>query len=251
MNVEKTLIEQFGKNISLETIDAQTYRLYLPIFHEDGDMLSIYITKDDISGEYFVHDYGNTLMRVSYTFDFDSDHKRKVLTDIVKSFSGQLDGEDLVLKTYNQNLAQTVLQYTQLVAKVSNIDILRRETVRSLFYDELASYVNESFLKFSPIPKYNPIPNRTDLVADWAFNTKNKALYLFGVKDNSKAKDVTICCLEFWKASLSFSSLVIYEDFYSLSKNQQIRLTNVADKQFMTLDDFKTDGANYFERILA
>ena len=251
MDIEKALVQQFGNNISFETIDAHTNRLYLPAFHEDGDMLSIYITKDDLTGEYLVHDFGNTLMRLSYTFDMESEHKRKVLSDVVASFSGQLSDDDLLLKTYNQNLAQTVLQYVQLIAKVSNIDILRREVIRSLFYEELANYIEENFSNFSPRPQYVPIQNRTDLVADWAFNTKNKPLFLYGVKDNSKAKDVTICCLEFWKASLPFSSIIIYDDFYSLSKNQQVRLTNVADKQFMSLNDFKSDGLNYFQRVLA
>lgn len=251
MDVEKALVQQFGKDISLETIDARTHRLYIPAFHEDGDMLSVYITKDDPTGEYLVHDFGNTLLRLSYTFDVSSDHRRRILSDIVKSSNGQFDGDDLLLKTCNRNLAQTVLQYIQLVAKVSNMDILRREVVRSLFYEELGDYIEKSFSKFSPRPQYAPVPNRTDLVADWAFRTQDRPLFLYGVKDNNKAKDVTICCLEFWRAALPFSSVVIYEDFYSLSKNQQIRLTNVADKQFMTLEDFKSDGAQYFERIFA
>lgn len=251
MNIEKALIEQFGKNIHLETLDEFTYRLYLPVFHEDGDMLSIYISKDPASDEFIIHDFGNTLMRLSYTFDLKSNHKQEILDNIVKSSFGYFDDDELLLKTHNQNLAQTVLQYTQLVSKVSNMDILRRETIRSLFYEELNEYVESSFSNFSPTPHYAPIQNRTDLVVDWSFTIKDKPLFLYGVKDNNKAKEVTICCLEFWKASLPFSSIIIYEDFYSIGKNEQTRLTNVADKQFITFDDFKSEGINYFERLSA
>lgn len=251
MNIEQTLIEQFGQNIYLEPLDSATYRLYLPVFHEDSDMLSVYISNDPNSGEYIVHDFGNTLMRLSYSFDIDSRHKQEILNNIIKSYSAELIDDDIQMKTFHQNIAHTVLQYTQLVAKVSNLEILRRETIRSMFYDDLSSFINEGLSKYTPIRDYKPIAKRNDLSVDWAIASDNKPLFLYGVKDNNKAKEVTICCLEFWKAQLPFSSIIVYEDFYSIGKNEQTRLLNITDKQFITLNDFKNDGLNYLQRISA
>ena len=251
MNIEQTLIEQFGQNIYLEPLDSATYRLYLPVFHEDDDMLSIYISSDPNSSEYIVHDFGNTLMRLSYSFNIDSQHKQEVLNNIIKSYSADLIDDDMQMKTFHQNIAQTVLQYTQLVAKVSNLEILRRETIRSMFYDDLSSFISEGLSKYTPIRDYKPIAKRNDLSVDWAITSDNKPLFLYGVKDNNKAKEVTICCLEFWKAQLPFSSIIVYEDFYSIGKNEQTRLLNATDKQFITLNDFKDEGLNYLQRISA
>jgi hypothetical protein len=42
---------------------------------------------------------------------------------------------------------------------------------------------------------------------------------------------------------------MIHEDFETgLSKKDQKRITNAADKQFTTLDDFKKDAEGYFAR---
>lgn len=251
MNIEQSIIEQFGKNVYLEPLDKYTYRLYLPVFHEDEDMLSIYISKDTNSSEFIVHDYGNTLLRLSYSFNLDSDHKNEILNNIISSYGAILAEDDIQMKTYHQNIAQTVLQYTHLVAKVSNIEILRRETVKSLFYENLSDFIQTELNEYSPIHMYKPIIKRDDLAADWAINSSHKPFYLFGVKDNRKANDVTICCLEFWKARLPFNSIIIYEDFQSIGRTEQTRLTNVADKQFTSLDDFKSDGAQYIKRFSA
>lgn len=249
MNIEQYLIEQFGNKIHLETLDPKTFRLYIPAFHEDGDMMSIYITQNKDS--FTVRDFGNTLMRLSYTFDFNTKYKQEILTGIICSSRAELDGDEILLQSSGTDLYPSILQYIQVVSKVSNMDILRRETVKTLFYEHLSDFVHADLSQYNPASKLYPVPSRQDLAVDWVFQAGKKPIFLYGVRDSSKAKDVTICCLEFLRASLTFSSIVVYEDFYSLTKNEQIRLTNVADKQFMSFDDFKSDGRQYIERAIA
>ncbi|MCX6154136.1 MAG: hypothetical protein NT007_08250 [Candidatus Kapabacteria bacterium] len=93
-----------------------------------------------------------------------------------------------------------------------------------------------------------PIADRDDLEADWEFRPNGHPVYLFGVKDSSKARLSTISCLEYQKANLKFRSLIVHEDFEKLPKKDRSRLTNACDKQFTSLDEFKNHTFEYLER---
>ena len=62
--------------------------------------------------------------------------------------------------------------------------------------------------------------------------------YLFGVRGNDKAKNVTIALLEFQQAKLSFISLVVHENIEDLGRRERQYLTKNADTQYPQLDDF-------------
>lgn len=98
MDILAVLREQLGKQTYLEELEPGVSRLYIPLFHEDGDMLSIYIDSQS-NNQILIRDYGNTLMRVSYTFDINTEHKKKVLYDIIKSNNGSLDDGEIIYAT--------------------------------------------------------------------------------------------------------------------------------------------------------
>ncbi|PIY49002.1 MAG: hypothetical protein COZ06_15110, partial [Armatimonadetes bacterium CG_4_10_14_3_um_filter_66_18] len=73
-------------------------------------------------------------------------------------------------------------------------------------------------------------------------------LYLFGVKDNSRARLATISCLEFQRNKLPFRSMVVHEDFDKIGRKDTTRLTSACDKQFTSLEDFRQNAVQYLER---
>jgi hypothetical protein len=74
------------------------------------------------------------------------------------------------------------------------------------------------------------------------------ALFLW-VKDDTKARLVTISCLEFQRRRLPFKSVMVHQDFESgISKKDRVLITNAADKQFTSLDNFRETGPQFFER---
>ncbi|MGI4805219.1 MAG: hypothetical protein ACRYFL_10635 [Janthinobacterium lividum] len=93
-----------------------------------------------------------------------------------------------------------------------------------------------------------PIPDRDDLEADYSFSPNGHPVYLFGVKDVGRARLATISCLEYQKANLNFRGWVVNEDFEKLPKKDRIRLTNTCDKQFTSLEEFKTKAKTFLER---
>lgn len=49
------------------------FKVLLPFFHEDGDMYDVFI--EEINDYIRISDYGLTMMKLSYNFEFDTDHK--------------------------------------------------------------------------------------------------------------------------------------------------------------------------------
>ncbi|MCK9590212.1 MAG: hypothetical protein M0Q93_12735, partial [Terrimicrobiaceae bacterium] len=83
---------------------------------------------------------------------------------------------------------------------------------------------------------------------DYSLPINGTSLYLFGVKDSSKARLTTISCLEFIRHKLPFRSLVVHEDFDALPRKDRSRLTSACDKQFTSLDDFRSGARQFLER---
>ena len=67
-------------------------------------------------------------------------------------------------------------------------------------------------------------PERDDLEVDYSFPLNGTSLYLFGVKDSSKARLTTISCLEFIRHSLPFRSVIVHEDFDALPRKDRSRI---------------------------
>lgn len=247
MELETTLKSKFGDIVSLHEIGKSKYQVYAPFFHEDGDMLSIYLEIQN--GDVVLRDYGNTLMRVSYTFDLDSQNKRNILNNIAKSNEGEIESGEVILRSKLDILPEAILKYSQIVSKVSNIDILRRETIKSLFYEQFAQIVHDSVKDHVVIKDYVPTSDK-DLTVDFAIKA-NRPIFLFGVNENTKASKVVITCLNFITQDIPFKSFIVHEDFDGLTTFNRNQITNAADKQFTSLDDFRVKGQQYLERELA
>jgi hypothetical protein len=135
------------------------------------------------------------------------------------------------------------------VAKVSNMQVFKREVVQSLFYETLGDFVKGTLSRFHPVEAYQPLPSRDDLDVDWRLNLRQRDIFLYGVRDNAKARLAALTCREFQFANIPFRSVIVHEDFGNgLSKKDQARITNVADKQFTSLSDFEQNAEKYFQR---
>ena len=77
---------------------------------------------------------------------------------------------------------------------------------------------------------------------DYQFDIGPRPLFLFGVKDNDKARLATISCLEFQRRRIPFKGVMVHQDFESgITKKDRTRITSASDKQFPSLDDFRRE----------
>jgi hypothetical protein len=245
------LRNQFNDRIRFVEKRSGIFQLIAPFYHEDGDMLEIYLEGLKENGKIRISDHGMTIMRLSYEYEIDTPNKRRIFEKMLaENRLLEKDGR-LYLEADLDVLYPSVLQFAQAVGKVSNMKLYKREVIKSLFYELLDEFINEQLVRFQPEPKVLPIPERDDLEVDYSFKGFPRPLYLFGVKDDTKARLTTISCLEFQRADIPFKSVAVHEDFEALSKKDRKRITSAADKQFVDLDDLTNHGEDYFDREAA
>jgi len=247
-------IEQLKKNVS--GIDFRLkrpgiYKVLVPFFHEDGDMYDIFLEESPVNPNLLrISDHGLTIMKLSYCFDFNTDNKKDVLNSIILQNRAKIENGEIYIEATPDIFQQCLYQLLQTLTKVSNVDILSRETIKSMFYDLLKEFVGVSFSAYEITEKYTPIANDENLMVDYRINAR-KPIFLYGVKDDSKASKVIINCLNYQKNDIPFRSLVVHEDLDGLTSFNKKQLINVSDKQFCTLEDFKAYGLAYIQRELS
>jgi len=247
----ETIIENiktnFNNQVKIEEKRKGIYQLYLPIYHEDGDMIDLFLVPSG-KDKYVLCDYGLTLQRLSYSYDVDTENKESILQRII--IENGLNDEDgnISLATRPNSIFNDIMQITQAYAKIGSMRYFKREVVESLFYEILDEYVKTELQEYKPKRKVLPIIERDDLEVDYQFSPNGHPVYLFGVKDATKARLSTISCLEFQAHNLDFKGWVVHEDFDKLPRKDKTRLTNACDKQFTSLNDFKSSVKSFLER---
>jgi hypothetical protein len=242
----KNITNSFNKRIEIKEKRKNLYQIFLPIYHEDGDMIDLFI--ESVDNKFILCDYGLTLQRLSYNYDIDTENKESILQKIITENELIEENGNIKLETKDNTIFNDIMHITQVYAKIGSMKYFKREVVENLFYEMLDDFITKELQEFKPKKKVNPIPERDDLEADYSFSPNGHDVYLFGVKDVAKARLATISCLEYRMQKLNFRGWVINEDFEKLPRKDRSRLTNTIDKQFTTLDDFKASAKEFLER---
>lgn len=243
------LSEQFNDHIQFREKRPGIWQLIAPLYHEDGDMLEIFLKSLDSDGRQVrISDYGMTLMRLSYSYEINTENRERILGRILSENNISEENGSLYIDSQNESLYPSILHFAQTIAKISNMQQFRREVIESLFYEQLAEFIEQNLQRFNPRRSLLPVEDRDDLEVDYAFNGSPRPNFLFGVKDTLKARLAAISCLEFQKRRIPFRSVIVHQDFESLPRKDRVRITSAADKQFPSLDDFKSKATEWFER---
>jgi hypothetical protein len=239
--------DSFNNRIIIKEKRPGIYQLFLPIYHEDGDMIDVFIEKKD-DRTVRISDYGMSIMRLSYTYEIDSDTKESILQRIISENKMIEKDGNIYYDSDVHNLYGDLLNACQTYMKVSSMRYFKREVVESLFYEMLDDFILSDLNDYEPKKNPFPIPDREDLEADYQLKLNDHSIFLFGVKGAAKARLASISCLEYQKNNLKFRSLIVHDDFEKLSKKDRSILTNACDKQFTTLKDFMRNARIYLER---
>lgn len=240
------LKEHFNDHVAFRRRRSNLLQIMVPIYHEDGDMVDIYLDESGPSAP-TVTDLGKTIMRLSYEYDLDTENKRRIFRQIVMEHGLEEDDGVLSLASQPAELYSSVLHLAYAAAKIGAMRYFGREVVASLFYEQLEEYIDAELSHFGPRKNYVPIPDRDDLETDYAFVDAGPVpVFLFAVKDSNKSRLAALSFLEYQRANLLYRGYVVHEDFASLPEKDRTRITSAADKQFTDLSDFKSHAGRLF-----
>ena len=118
--LKNILKASFHKEFSLEKKRNDIFQLFVPIYHEDGDMMDIFIRPND-SNHLIVCDYGMTLMRLSYTYEINTPYRENLIMRIIAENGAQFDNGNIFIKTTPELLFANIMQLSQVLTKISGM----------------------------------------------------------------------------------------------------------------------------------
>jgi len=235
-----SLLQSKSQNFDIYERKPGKYQLIVPIRHEDGDMVDIYLQESPRGEDYLrICDFGMALMRLSYSYDINSETRESIFNSILANNGVMAHEGNLYLDAKLNILYESILQFAGCSQKVCNMRYWSKERIRTNFYEDLKEYITSELRAYNPQPDKEPISGYDIISVDWSMNYNNRNFYLFGVHNNDKAKSAAISLLELQMAGLPFMSLVVHEEMEGLGGKERTYLTKNADKQYPTLDDFR------------
>ena len=146
----------FNGRVSIKEKRPGIYQLLLPIYHEDGDMVDIFIKQKE-NDKYTLCDFGLTLQRLSYTYDIDSENKESILQRILLENSLSEEEGNIYLDTKPETIYTDIMHITQAYAKIGSMRYFKREVIENLFYEMLEDFITKDLQEFKPLKKVMPI----------------------------------------------------------------------------------------------
>lgn len=243
------IAEQFKGRVQFTERRPGVIQFIGPFNHEDGDPIEMFL--ESRSGSVRISDEGLTLMRLSYTFDPDTEFRRRVLERIVSENGLKLEGGKLFIDATVDNLYPYLMQFVQTIGKISSMRFFQRETAKFQFSELLRKIAMANFDRFHPQESCFPLPGQEEYEVEFCYNSRPRPVYLFGVNSSAKARLATISCLKFLNERLRFVGAVVLEDLDCIPKKDEARLFSAVDKVFPSLDDFERNGERFLERETA
>lgn len=116
-------VRQFVQdNYKYPDIDEYTAQAVVPLYHENGDRLEIFLSiKDRYQDYYRICDFGATLKRLNQTFQIDTDHKKQILANILASNCATEDNGNIYIQVAPGAIHLGIHHYARLVHQIMSM----------------------------------------------------------------------------------------------------------------------------------
>lgn len=239
-NLQNILCRQFCTDIKISQKNETLIRVETPFYFPDGDPYQIYL-KELKTGGFRITDMGHTLMHLSYENNI-SLLKKGTRGDLLMQIQIELglkedDGEFYLESTVN-DIPENIFKLGQGITKIYDLTFLNRARVENTFYEDLEEriyrIVDEE--KITRDYVYSAMENADDYPIDYMIPGKDEPLFLFGIANRDKARLTNIVLERLIRHNVIFESLIVFQDFDGIPKNDAKRLMNVAGEMISSLD---------------
>jgi hypothetical protein len=250
IQIEKVFREKVSREISLFEEGIDRYRISSPFHFDDGDMFVVVLKK---SGEtWILSDEGHTFMHLSYILDIDTLEKgtRAKIISTTLDLAGIRENSG-VLYAYvtEENIGNVFYSYIQALIRITDVNFLSRERVKSTFLEDFKIYLEEKVpidrIAFCYNDKQHDPTGKYPV--DCRINHMQRPLFIFAINSDDKCNISTINLLQYEKWGLEFRSLAIFEDQEEISRKVLSRFSDVCEKQFSSLISNKERIEKYLQ----
>lgn len=252
-HIEKVFSAGFHRTISLAEKRPNLYQLKAPFFYPDGDMMEVFLRVLP-DNSLVVEDLGMALMRLSYQFSLDSKNKQKIFREILNAYCVEEKDGNIFIKSDVEELFSKTMQLIQVINKVSDISFLKRETVKTMFYEYFENFLFQDLRKHQPIRDYYPSfdEKKKQYPSPFALLRKGRdPICLFPISSDEKCKDATITIQQYELHGFKPETIAVFENQEDIGRKPLAHLSNVVGKQFSTLEGNEGRILEYAEKLIA
>ena len=234
------MCHQFCIDVKVSMKNDHLIRIETPFYFPDGDPYQIYLVELETGG-FRVTDKGHTLMHLSYENDLDALEKGswgKLLNQIQLELGLKEEDGEFYLESTLEDIPANIFRLGQGITKIYDLTYLNRVRVENTFYEDLNSRIYELVNDENIIRNYiyDSMDYAEDYPIDYKIEGKIDPLFVFGVGNKDKARIVTIVLERLIRHEASFESLIVFQDFDEIPKNDAKRLMNVSGEMITSLD---------------
>lgn len=210
-------------------------RIFTPFQYSDGDHLVIVARRD--GDRWCLSDEAHSLMRLSYTMDLETLNagpRRRIFEGVKTQFDLREWRGELVRDLEEDSLARQILEFSQALIQIHDIEYLRQERVRSTFKHDVRDFVFEAvaadciqeqwhYRERDPDRKYS---------ADYRIEAEEQPLFLFALSTTGRTRKATISVLQYQKWGMEFVAAGIFESRDKVSKTAISQFNDAANDDY-------------------
>ncbi len=242
----------FQEHVRIKMRRPNLYQVFCPFYHSDGDMMNVYVSRQGDS--FLIQDMGTTLMHLSYDFDLNTDNKRKLFQEILANYMVQEETSNLYLIANSiEELFPTVMQLITVITKVSDLNFLKKETIKSLFYEMFDTFIVEKFEKHNLVKNWQPeFDKKQEYLSPYAFvKDSKKPVSIFPILNDDRCSETTIILLKYETAGVQADSIAVFEDQTQINRKRLAQLSDTVGKQFSSFEMNQEKIEKYISSELA
>lgn len=252
--IEKEFKKKVCDKIRITSEGKERFRIFTPFMFEDGDHLAI-LMKVSPKGKWVISDEGHTYMHLSYDLDMkdlEKGTRQKIISSALSAFGIKDEEGELIAEVENESYGDALYSFIQGALRITDVNFLTRERVRSTFYEDFKSFISEKVPQERRAFDYHDSQHDPEAkyVVDCKVNGMKRPLFVFAIPSDDKCRDATINCLQFEKWDIPFRSLAIYEDQEAINRKVLARFSDVCEKQFSSLNLNKDRLEKYLSEMM-
>lgn len=239
---------KLGRHFDLRERLPGLYQVFAPFYHTDGDMIDLFLKVQD--DQVRIMDMGVTLMHLSYDLDISSESRQKQFRHILEQLRLEEEQGNLYVDVPLSRLYPYLMHMYGAMVRISAMDMLKTERIRSHFMDDVRSFLLENLGDLNPQANaYFSEDEKKEYPIDLLIRPDGKRpICIFPVSNDSQAKSAVIV-LQHFADTVAPWGLAIYENMKAIGSKENVWLTNAADKQYASFYDNQDKIISYVRRL--
>ncbi len=251
-DIERAFKESVCDEVELAAEGMDRYLVHVPFTFADGDHYVVLLKRDD--GQWMLSDEGHTFMHVSYEVpEFDRGTRRAIIDRVLAGLGIEESAGELRLRIPEGRYGDALFSYLQAITRITDVSFLARERVRTTFVEDFQELVREAAANREVQFGYaHPVhdPEQRYLVDARINGTIGRQILVFAISNDDQCRDATITLYRWESWDERFHPVAVFRDQTEINRVVLARFSDVAERQFSSLETARERLAPYLTDIL-